>query len=135
MCRRNLRLITRSPKTTTASSSRQNSTTFGNDTRANVVLRMESDKLDNAIGQLRAMAIEVRNLNVTGEDVTAEFVDLDAQLKNLESAEAQLKKIMEQTEKSEDVLAVFKEITAIRGQIDQIKGRMKFLSQSAALAP
>lgn len=111
-----------------------NSTTFGNDTRANVVLRVESDKLDNAIGRLRAMAIEVRNLNVTGEDVTAEFVDLDAQLKNLESAEAQLKKIMEQTEKSEDVLAVFKEITAIRGQIDQIKGRMKYLSQSAALA-
>lgn len=111
-----------------------NSTTFGNDTRANVVLRVESDKLDMAIGRLRAMAIEVRNLNVTGEDVTAEFVDLDAQLKNLESAEAQLKKIMEQTEKSEDVLAVFKEITAIRGQIDQIKGRMKYLSQSAALA-
>lgn len=111
-----------------------NSTTFGSDTRANVVLRVESDKLDNAIGRLRAMAIEVRNLNVTGEDVTAEFVDLDAQLKNLESAEAQLKKIMEQTEKSEDVLAVFREITAIRGQIDQIKGRMKYLSQSAALA-
>ena len=111
-----------------------NSTTFGNDTRANVVMRVESDKLDNAIGRLRAMAIEVRNLNVTGEDVTAEFVDLDAQLKNLESAEAQLKKILEQTEKSEDVLAVFKEITAIRGQIDQIKGRMKYLSQSAALA-
>ncbi len=111
-----------------------NSTTFGKDTRANVVLRVDSDKLDMTIGRLRAMAIEVRNLNVTGEDVTAQFVDLDAQLKNLESAEAQLKKILEQTEKSEDVLAVFREITTIRGQIDQIKGRMKYLSQSAALA-
>lgn len=107
---------------------------FDTFTRGNVTLRVESDKLDQALARLRALAVEVRAETITGEDVTAEFVDLDAQLKNLESAEAQLKKIMEQADETEDVLNVFNQLTQIRGQIDQIKGRMKFLSQSAALA-
>jgi len=61
-------------------------------------------------------------------------VDLDARLKNLEAAEAQLQQILKQATSTEDVLAVYRELTGIRGQIEQIKGRMKFLSQSAALA-
>ena len=66
--------------------------------------------------------------------MTAEYVDLDAQLKNLEAAEAQLNKIMEQAFNTEDVLNVYQQLTQIRGQIEQIKGRMKYLSQSAALS-
>ena len=103
-------------------------------TRANVNLRVDSARLDDALARLRALAIEVRNENISGDDVSAEFSDLGAQLANLESAAAQLQKIMDQAAKTEDVLNVFKTLTEMRGQIDQIKGRMKFLSQSAALS-
>jgi hypothetical protein len=102
--------------------------------RGTVNLRVAGDRLDAALARLRSMAIEVRSENVTGEDVTAEYVDLESNLKNLEAAEAQLKKIMDGTSKTEDVLSVFNQLTQIRGQIDTIKGRMKFLSTNAALA-
>lgn len=102
--------------------------------QAQVTLRIESAQLDAALDRIRKLAVEVRSESIRGDDVTAEFVDLDAQLKNLEAAEAQLKEIMARAEKTEDVMAVFEQLTAIRGQIEQIKGRMKYLSQSASLA-
>jgi hypothetical protein len=99
-----------------------------------VTLRVDAAKFDQALSELRRLAVEVRNESIRGEDVTAEFVDLEAQLRNLEAAEAQLQQILKQATKTEDVLNVYRELTAIRGQIEQIKGRMKYLSQSAALA-
>ncbi len=107
---------------------------IGNDMQGHITLRVDAQHFDAALGDIRKLAVSVQSESVRGEDVTAEFVDLDAQLKNLQAAEAQLTKIMESATKTEDVLNVFQELTQIRGQIDQIKGRMKYLSQSAALS-
>ena len=112
----------------------QNTTKFDNDIQASITLRVEAAQLDAALSRIRKLAVEVRSENVRGDDVTAEFVDLQSQLKNLEAAEAQLQKIMEKAEKTEDVMAVFEQLTQVRGQIDQIKGRMKFLSENAAMS-
>lgn len=107
---------------------------MGQDLQASVTLRVESAQLDAAMERIRKLAVEVRNENVRGDDVTAEYIDLESNLKNLEAAEAQLQEILKKAEKTEDVMTVFRQLTEIRGQIDQIKGRMKYLSQSAALA-
>jgi hypothetical protein len=112
----------------------QNTSKYNNDIQANVMLRVEAAQLDAALNRIRKLAVEVRSENVSGNDVTAEFVDLQSQLKNLETAEAQLQKIMERAEKTEDVMIVFNQLTQVRGQIDQIKGRMKYLSESAAMS-
>jgi hypothetical protein len=64
--------------------------------------------------------------------VTQEYVDLKSRLKNLEAAEAQLTKIMEQATKTEDVLNVFNQLVATREQIEMIKGQMQYYEQSAA---
>jgi hypothetical protein len=100
--------------------------------RANITLRVDADKLDTALDRLRKLSIEVRNENISGEDVTAEFVDLESNLKNLTAAEAQLQKLLDQAAKTEDVVEIFSQLTEIRGQIDTIKGRMKYLQTSAA---
>ena len=105
-----------------------------NETQGQITVRVDAKNFDTAISDIRKLAVDVRSENVRGEDVTAEFVDLEAQLKNLEAAEAQLQKIMENAVLTEDVLNVYQRLTEIRGQIDQIKGRMKYLSQSAALS-
>ncbi len=99
-----------------------------------VTLRVEAARFDEALARIRALAVEVRSESVRGEDVTAEYVDLDARMRNLEAAEAQLQQILKQATSTEDVLAVYRELTNLRGQIEQVKGRMKYLSQSAALA-
>ena len=101
---------------------------------AQVVLRIPAERLDEALERLRKLAVEVREENVSGDDVTAEYVDLTSQVKNLEAAEEQLRGILDKADKTEDVLNVFNQLKNVRGEIEQAKGRMQYLSQSAALA-
>ena len=61
-----------------------------------------------------------------------------AQLTNLEATEVELRELLaevrQKTQKAEDVLAVYRELTTIRGEIERVKGRMQYLSTMTALA-
>ena len=102
--------------------------------RVAMTLRVPAEQFEEALRRLRALASEVREEQISGQDVTAEYTDLSSRLKNLEAAEAQLREIMDNATNTEDVLSVFNQLTQIRGEIEVIKGRMQFLSQSVALA-
>lgn len=87
--------------------------------------------------------VDVPNENRSGEDVTAQYVDLQSQLKNLELAEQGLLAIMDDaknnpgndsTTKTQDVLNVYNQVVSVRGQIEQIKGQMKYYEESAAFS-
>jgi hypothetical protein len=102
--------------------------------QANITVRVPAESLDSFINQLQGLAVEVRSKNISGQDVTADYADLEARLRNLEAAEAQLVSIMNDANRTEDVLAVFNQLTYIREQIEQIKGQMKYYAESAALS-
>ena len=70
---------------------------------AQVVLRIPAEKLDEALNRIKADVVEVQSELRSGQDVTAEYVDLQSRLKNLEATEAQLVKIMENATATEDV--------------------------------
>ncbi|MGD8812839.1 MAG: DUF4349 domain-containing protein [Anaerolineales bacterium] len=110
-------------------------TTYGEaETRthsASITIRIPSDRLDEALSILEDDAVEVRNRNVYGQDITQEFIDNESRLRNLEAAEEQLLNIMEGATETEDVLNVFAELTRIRSEIEVIKGRLQYLQQSA----
>lgn len=101
--------------------------------RADVTVRVPVDVFDEGVEELKAVG-EVKSENVTGRDVTEEFVDLDAQVKNLKATEEQFLSIMRQATKIADVLAVQRELTSVRSQIDRIQGRMNYLQKSAQLS-
>ncbi|HTY82413.1 MAG TPA: DUF4349 domain-containing protein [Dehalococcoidales bacterium] len=100
----------------------------------NISFRVPAEKFQDAMAALRAMAVDVKMENTSGQDVTQEFTDLTSSLRNLESAEQQLLKIMDQADKVADVLAVEQQLIQTRGQIEQTKGRMQYLQQSAAMS-
>jgi hypothetical protein len=102
--------------------------------QANMTIRVPSDKLSEALRQLKGMAVEVKNETVSGQDVTSEYTDLQSRLKNLEAAERQLQSIMEEATKTEDVLAVYNQLVYTREQIEVIRGQMKYYEQSAAMS-
>jgi hypothetical protein len=105
-----------------------------------ISIRVPADKLENALSQIKSDAVEVRNQNRNGQDVTAAYVDLQSQLRNLEMAETDLQAIMDEaknnpnsntTSKTQDVLAVYNQIVYVRGQIESIKGQMQYYEQSS----
>lgn len=106
--------------------------------RANLTIRVPAEEFDAAMARLKELAIRVENRNVSTQDVTEEYTDLDARLRNLEATETELLELLtevrERTSKAEDILAVHREITSIRGQIEQLKGRMQYLEKMTAMA-
>jgi hypothetical protein len=99
-----------------------------------MVIRVPSEKLDEALQEIKADVVEVQSENRSGEDITQQYTDLASRLKNLEAAERQLTIIMEKAEKTEDVLAVFQQLTYYREQIEVVKGQMQYFEQAAALS-
>jgi hypothetical protein len=76
----------------------------------------------------------VQSENLKGDDVTQQYTDLTSQLTNLQAAEEQLRKIMDSAGKTDDVLAVYKELVNTRGQIEVIKGKLKYFDEAAAFS-
>ncbi|MFB0538395.1 MAG: DUF4349 domain-containing protein [Anaerolineae bacterium] len=105
---------------------------------ASLTLRVPADQLNTALEKLRALALEVDSESITGEDVTQEYVDLEARLRNEEAYEKELLALLtetrERTSRAEDILAVYERLTEVRGRIEQIKGRMQYLENMSAMA-
>lgn len=105
---------------------------------ATITIRVDAARLDTVLERIRALTPnaeeDVLSENISGQDVTKDYVDLESQLKNLEQTEAQLQKIMDQATKTEDVLSVYRELSSIRGQIETTKGQMKYYEDAAALS-
>ncbi len=102
--------------------------------QASLTVRVPSAQLDSALSQIRAMAVEVKNVSVTGQDVTAQYTDLKSQLRNAEAAEAKLTEIMNAATKTEDVMAVFNQLTQVRQQVEQLKGQIQYYDESASMS-
>jgi hypothetical protein len=101
---------------------------------ASITVRVPAERLQDALDQMKGDAVEVRSENVTGEDVTAQYVDLESRLRNLEAAEAQLMEIMDSADETEDVLAVYNQLVATRSEIEMVRGQMQYYEESAALS-
>jgi len=106
--------------------------------RARLTIRVPSREFDAAMARLKDLAIRVESRDISTQDVTEEYTDLNARLRNLEATETELLELLtevrERTGKAEDVLAVHRELSNIRGQIEQIKGRMQYLEKMTAMA-
>ncbi len=101
---------------------------------AQLTIRVPAEKLDAALEQIKKDVVEVQNENRSGQDVTAEYVDLQSRLKNYEAAEAQLEKILETATDTEDVVSIFNQLVYYREQIELVKGQMKYYEEAAALS-
>ncbi|HJQ38142.1 MAG TPA: DUF4349 domain-containing protein [Thermoanaerobaculia bacterium] len=106
--------------------------------RATLTLRMPSDKLTSTLAAIRGLAKRVENETISSEDASQEYVDLESQLRNLEATEIELRELMttirKNAKKAQEVLEMHQQLNAIRSQIEQIKGRMRYLSQVAAMS-
>jgi hypothetical protein len=76
----------------------------------------------------------VRQRQISAQDVTEEYVDLQARQRNLERHEQQLLSFMDRATKVSDLLAVEQELARVRGQIEQITGRLRYLAHNVEMA-
>jgi hypothetical protein len=103
-------------------------------TRASITIRVPAEQLDEALDRIVENAIEVQERNVSGQDVTREYTDLQSRLTNLEAAEEQLRGFLDAATRTEDVLDIFEHLRQVREEIEVIKGQMNYFEDSARLS-
>lgn len=104
-----------------------------------MTLRIPADQLTSVMTTIKGSVDEVVAESQSAEDVTEQFVDLEARLRNLEALEVELRALLEDVRQQPNadpvkLLTVFNELSLVRGQIEQIQGQINYLSDLTAMA-
>ena len=107
--------------------------------RGMVVIRVPVESYEQVLEQIRKLGVRVLSDNSSASDVTSEYTDLEAQLRNLEAAEKELALMLTEVRarpnaKPSDILEVYNALTQKRGEIEQVKGRLQLLQNQVALS-
>jgi hypothetical protein len=103
-------------------------------TYGRISIRVPSDRFDEAFEKLRKLAVKVTNKSTDSQDVTEEYTDLQAQLRNLEATEAQYLELLKKAETVEDTLKVYQQLSNVRSEIERTKGRIQYLERTSDMA-
>jgi hypothetical protein len=101
----------------------------GRDRSVYMTIRVDEDKYLDVYNELKELDGKLLNSSSNEEDVTQEYVDLQARLKNLQNTEEQLTEILNTAETVEDTLAVYTQLSNIRGQIESLQANIKYLDE------
>jgi Domain of unknown function (DUF4349) len=101
---------------------------------ASVTVRIPAGRFDQAITQVKALAVSVDRESVEARDVTREYIDLDARLRNAQAEEVQYLQILKRATTIKDTLDVTEKLSDVRGRIEQMQGEMKFLTSQIDLS-
>jgi len=99
-----------------------------------LVVRVPANHFGPALSEIEGLATNLTRRNVTGQDVTEEFIDLEARLKTQKALEAQFLEIMRQANKVGDALEVQRQIADVRTEIEKLEGRRRFLESRTSLS-
>jgi hypothetical protein len=98
-----------------------------------MTVRVPAERFSEALDEIRTTATRVVVETVKGQDVTEEFIDIEAQLKAKKSLEEQFMAIMKRANSVEDALEVQSQLADVRGEIERIEGRKRFLQNQSSL--
>jgi len=104
-----------------------------------LTLRLPADNLTATLSEIRAVADRVVTESLQSQDVTEQFVDIEAQLRNLKALETELLVLLAELRDNTDadpakLLQVFEQIRTTRGEIEQLEGRRQMLQNMVSLA-
>ena len=99
-----------------------------------MTVRVPADRFESALGEIRDTAQVVISETVKGEDVTEEFIDVEARIKTQKALEQQYMEIMKRANSVEDALYVQSELASVRGEIEKVEGRKRYLENQSSLS-
>jgi len=101
---------------------------------ATIAFRVPAASFDAALRGLEGDGVTILRRDISGQDVTAEYVDNESQIRNLEATAARLRSFLEKAETVTEAIEVNRTLSEYEGQIEILKGRQQYLSDSAAMS-
>jgi hypothetical protein len=103
------------------------------ESRARLQCRVPAARLEATMDAIGALGDE-RYRSVSAEDVTEEYADLEAHLRNDRALRDRLRKLLDHATKVEDVLAIEKELNRVQSGIEAMEGRLERLASQVELS-
>ena len=113
----------------------QSSSTWENERQrtSNLSVRVPVDRFANILARLEELG-RVEGREISGQDVTTEYVDTEARLRNLERQEERFLEILNRANTVEEILNIERELERVRGEIEALTARLKSLDELTSLS-
>jgi len=99
---------------------------------ANITVRIPQAGFTSFLDEMEKLATKVPVRSIEGQDVTEEYVDLSSRLKARQAVETRLLAFMAEAQKTEDLLKISNDLARVQEEIEQLKGRMRYLDEHVA---
>lgn len=114
--------------------SRSNDSDGAETVSTTLVFRVPAGAFDEALAVVRALGTRVSSEKVTGQDVTEEYVDLEARIHAQRAVEEQYLGVLKDARTIPDILAVQQKLGEVRTEIERAEGRRRFLENQTNLS-
>jgi Domain of unknown function (DUF4349) len=96
---------------------------------SSITIRVPAARFEEVRTEIRKLGLRVDNDRMEAQDVTRQYIDQQARLRNLHAEEAQYLSILKQASTVKDTLEVSEKLDAVRGQIEQQQAEFEALSK------
>jgi uncharacterized UPF0160 family protein len=97
-------------------------------------IRVPADRFDELVTQLEKLAVRIENKSINTQDVTEEFIDVEARLATKKSLEERYREILKQAKTVADIVSIESQIATVRAEIESMQGRMNYLKNQIAFS-
>ncbi len=106
---------------------------YGTRVDASIVARVPSANFSEIYEQVKALG-SVKRDRMGGQDVTEEYMDLEGRIANKKVAEERLRELFAKAGKIPDLLEVERELSRVRGEIESLQGRLRYLKDQVGFS-
>lgn len=99
-----------------------------------VTIRVPAAQFDAVLNEIQASGVGIAQSKVSSQDVTEEYIDLEARIRAKQALEAQFMEIMKQAKTVSEALEVQTELSDVRAEIERLEGRRRFLENQTSLS-
>ena len=99
-----------------------------------MTVRIPAARFSETLSDIRNVSSRVVAETIKGQDVTEEFIDIEAQLRAKKALEQQFMEIMKRASSVDDALSVQRQLADVRGEIERVEGRKRFLENQSSLS-
>lgn len=114
--------------------SSESESNYGDRLQYNQLIRVPAEQFDALVTRIEPLAKKVENKNISTQDVTAEFIDVEVRLKTKKELETRYREILKQAKTVEEIISIESQIANVRSEIESMEGRLNFLKNQVSFS-
>ncbi|MBU5213155.1 MULTISPECIES: DUF4349 domain-containing protein [Heyndrickxia] len=101
---------------------------------SSLTIRIPQEQFHSFLNKVKKLGVKTENQNISGQDVTEEYVDLTSRLKAKQLVEKRLTTFMNEAKDTKTLLEISNELAKVQEEIETIQGQMKYLENQTSLS-